>query len=227
MPRAPRRPTSPSSTSLSRRSDISAVTDRGPDPTSPDPTRRDAPTRPPTSSTNGAPVMVRLTPPFEVRAGQFFWIVSFAVGAFAAVYLFALRLELLPLIEDVARSVTTGRSDETYEAAADIVFWIVFGTLVGVLLTQITLLVSFSARRPQVRWWQFGTIVLQGALVALSPEWVALGEHGAQFQTVIAAQAGLALLALLCSILPRALAWSARRVDVRREGPQGTGRADL
>ena len=197
------------------------MTDRDPD------SARVAPERPSITNGDGAPVMVRLTPPFEVRLAQFFWILSFAAGAFAAVYLFVLRQELLPLIEDVARSVTEGRSDETYETAADIIFWIVFGTLVAVVLAQITLLVSFAARRPQVRWWQLGTLALLLILVGLSPEWVALGERGAQFQTVIAAEAGLVVLALLCSILPRAMSWSARRVDVRRLGPKGSAGADL
>ena len=187
---------------------------------------REAPPRPATSSDNVAPVLVKLTPPFEVRLSQFFWVVSFAVGAFATVFLFIIRDELLPLIEDVARSVTAGRSDETYATAADIIFWIVFGMLVGILLMQITLLVSFAARRPHVRWWQLATFALLALLVVLSLEWVALGTDGAQFQTMIAAQGGLVLLALLCSILPRAIAWSARRVDVRR-GPNIPGGADL
>lgn len=207
--------------SRSRSSDISAVTDRDPDAV------RGAPERPSTSSSNGAPVLVKLTPPFEVRLSQFFWIVSFAAGAFAAVYLFVVRVELLPLIEEVVRAVTTGRSDETYQTAGDIVFWIIFGTLVGIVLTQITLLVSFSARRPQVRWWQLGTFALLLVLVGLSPEWVALGPRGEQFQTVITAQAALVLLALLCSVLPRAMAWSARRVDVRRDRPKGTAGTDF
>ncbi len=197
------------------------MTDRDPD------NARGAPERPSTTSSNGAPVLVKLTPPFEVRLAQFFWILSFAAGAFAAVYLFVLRQELLPLIEEVARSVTADRSDETYETAADIIFWIVFGTLVAIVLTQITLLVSFSARRPQVRWWQLATLGVLLILVALSPEWVALGARGEQFQTVITAQAGLVVLALLCSILPRAMSWSARRVDVRRAGPKGTAGPEL
>jgi hypothetical protein len=207
--------------SRSRRNDISAVTEHEPEHT------RAAPHRPPTSSDNAPPVMVKLTPPFEVRLSQFFWIVSFAVGAFAAVYLFVLREELLPLIEKVARTVADDRSDATYTSAADILFWIVFGTLVGILLTQITLLVSFTSRRPNVRWWQLGTLMLLAVVVTLSPEWVALGDHGAQFQATIAAQTGLVVLALLCSILPRAIRWSARRVDVRRGLSQGSGSADL
>jgi hypothetical protein len=171
--------------------------------------------------------MVTLTPPFEVRLSQFFWIVSFAVGAFSVVFLFIVRQELLPLIEEVARGVTDGRSDETYASAADILFWIVFGALVAVLLAQITLLVSFAGRRPNVRWWQLGTLALLALVVVLSPEWVALGSHGAQFQAMIAAQAGLVVLALLCSILPRAMSWSARRVDVRRGSADLPGRVDL
>ncbi|CAH0223623.1 hypothetical protein SRABI121_03033 [Microbacterium sp. Bi121] len=188
---------------------------------------REAPRRPEVTSANVAPVLVKLTPPFEVRLSQFFWIISFAVGAFAVVFLFVVREELLPLIEEVARRVTDGRSDETYTSAADILFWIVFGALVAVLLVQITLMVSFTSRRPNVRWWQLSTLALLALVVVLSPEWVALGSHGAQFQAMIAAQAGLVVLALLCSILPRAMSWSARRVDVRR-GPAGVqGHVDL
>lgn len=179
---------------------------------------RGAPVRPSTTGGDSAPVLVKATPPFEVRLSQFFWIVSFAVGAFAVVFLFVVREELLPLIEDVARGVADGRSDETYTAAADILFWIVFGTLVAVLLAQITLLVSFNSRRPNVRWWQLATLALLALLVVLSPEWVALGSHGAQFRAMIAAEAGLVVLALLCSILPRAMKWTARRIDVRRGG---------
>jgi hypothetical protein len=193
-----------------------------------DPDReREAPRRPSVANGNDAPVMVTLTPPFEVRLSQFFWIVSFAVGAFSVVFLFIVRQELLPLIEEVARGVTDGRSDETYASAADILFWIVFGALVAVLLAQITLLVSFAGRRPNVRWWQLGTLALLALVVVLSPEWVALGSHGAQFQAMIAAQAGLVVLALLCSILPRAMSWSARRVDVRRGSADLPGRVDL
>ncbi len=169
---------------------------------------------------------MKATPPFEVRLSQFFWIISFAVGAFAVVFLFIIREELLPLIEEVARAVTDGRSDATYTSAADILFWIVFGTLVTVLLLQITLMVSFTSRRPNVRWWQFGTLALLALLVVLSPEWVALGTQGSQFQTMIAAEAALVVLALLCSILPRAMSWSARRVDVRRSAA-GPPRADI
>lgn len=188
---------------------------------------RAAPVRPPTSSDNGAPVLMKLTPPFEVRLSEFFWIVAFAAGGFATVYLFVIREELLPLIEDVARTVTEGRSDETYATAADIIFWIVFGLIVGILLTQITLLVSFMARRPNIRWWQLATFGAQALLVVLAPEWVALGPQGSHFRTIIAAQAGLVLLALLCSVLPRAIAWTARRIDVRRSTPRGSTGADL
>ena len=87
---------------------------------------------------------------------------------------------------------------------------------------------SDNNRRPNVRWWQLATLALLALLVVLSPEWVALGTHGAQFQTMIAAEAGLVVLALLCSILPRAMRWTSRRVDVvRRGGAEAPPRADL
>lgn len=187
---------------------------------------RALPTRPSLANRNVAPVMYKATPPFSVRLSQFFWILSFGVGGFTAVYLFVIRQDLLPLITETAKTVTEGRSEQTYETAADIVFWVVFGSMIALLLMQITLLVSFMGRRPQVRWWQLLTLALLALLVVLSPEWVARGSQGAPLQPLLAAQAALVLLALLSSILPKAIAWSARRVDVRR-GPEGSGGSDL
>ena len=190
-------------------------------------TTREAPARPPTASPNIAPVLVKLTPPFSVRMSQFFWIISFAVGGFTVVYFFIIRQEQLPLIADVARRVTTGRSDATYTSAADIVFWVLFGLIVAMLLVQITLLVSFMSRRPHVRWWQLSTWGVQVIVLLLSMEWVALGDRGQPLKLLLAAQAGLVLLALLASIFPKAIAWSARQHDVRR-GPEGIiGNGDL
>jgi hypothetical protein len=151
---------------------------------------------------------------------QFFWILSFAVGGFAVVYLFVIRQDQLPLIADVARRVTPGRSDETYDAAADIVYWVIFGVIVAMLLTQITLLVSFMSRRPHVRWWQLATWVVQVIVLLLSMEWVAIGDRGQPLKLLLEGQVGLVLLALLASVLPKAIAWSARQHDVRR-GTEG------
>jgi hypothetical protein len=181
--------------------------------------KRDAPERPPVGSPLGAPVLVKLTPPFSVRMSQVFWILSFAVGGFTAVYFFVIRQAQLPLIADVVRGVSEGRSDETYETAAEIVFWVVFALLVATLLTQITLLVSFMSRRPKIRWWQLATLVVQVVLLLLSMELVAVGEKGQQLRPLLAAECGLVLLALLWSVLPGAIAWSARQHDVRR-GPE-------
>ena len=169
-------------------------------------------------------MLVKVPPPFSVRLSQFLWIISFAVGAFTVVYFFIIRQELLPLITDVAREVTEGRDDATYEAAADIVFWVVFAIMIGVLLVQITLMVSFMSRRPHIRWWQLATLVVQVLLVLLSPEWVALGQRGEPIPAFLAEQAALVLLGLLSSTMPKAIAWTARQHDVRRgpEAPAGT-----
>lgn len=184
------------------------------------------PERPALASPYAPPVVVKVPPPFSVRLSLLLWVLSFTVGAFAAVYLFIIRKDLLPLIADVAEGVTSGRSAATYESAADIVFWVFFGSAVTVLAAQITLLVSFMGRRGNVRWWQLATLVVLALLVLLSPEWVALGAEGAVLQPLLTAQAALVLLALLAGTLPRAIAWSARHVDVRR-GPQGASGGDL
>ena len=181
--------------------------------------RREAPERPSLVNPNEAPVLVKLTPPFSVRVSQFLWVLSFAVGAFTIVYFFVIRTDLLPLIAEVAEKVTEGRSEETYDAAADIVYWTVFAFMVATLLVQITLLVSFMGRRPQIRWWQLVTLAVQAVVLVLSPEWVALGSQGASLPTLLAAQAALVLLALLFCFLPRAMAWSARRPDVAAHYP--------
>ena len=150
-----------------------------------------------------------------------------AVGGFTAVFFFIIRKEQLPLISDLVRTVSEGRSDQTYDTAADIVFWIVFGVMVAVLLTQVTLLVSFMSRRPHVRWWQLATLGVQVVLLLLSTEWVALGERRESLLLLLAAQAGLVLVALLFSTLPGAIAWSARQHDVRRRSDGVVGAGEL
>lgn len=190
------------------------------------PVTREPPARPTTQRPDNAPVLVKLTPPFSVRMSQLLWILSFAVGGFAVVYMFVIRQEQLPLIADIARRVTAGRDDETYAAAADIVFWVVFGTIVILLLIQITLLVSFMSRRPRIRWWQLATWGVQVLLLLLSMEWVTIGDRGQPLELLLAAQAGLALLAMIAGVFPKAIAWSARRIDVRR-GHEGVASGDL
>ncbi len=171
--------------------------------------------------------MVKLTPPFAIRLSQVFWILSFAIGGFTLVFYFVIRQELLPLISEVVEEVTAGRSDETYTTAADIVFWTVFSLMVVVLGSQVTMLVSFMARKPKVRWWQLASFGLQLVLVLLSTEWVALGDRRQSLLLLLAAQAALVLLALLSSVLPGGVAWSARRIDVRRGHDGVVGGDDL
>lgn len=199
-------------------------------PASPKPTgvlpHREAPARPGLSSPNAAPVLVKATPPLSIRVSQLLWILSFVAGGFALVYFVAIREDLLPLIAERAAASVDGRSEETYTAAANIVFWWVFTFLVSTMLLQITFLVSFMGRRRGIRWWQFATLLVLGAILLMSPEWIALGETGEPLQLLLAAQSGLVLLALLVSILPGALAWSAREHDIRR-GPIGPGNTDL
>ena len=163
-----------------------------------------------------------MTPPASIRFTQLCWILSFAVGGFCVVYYFIIRKEQLPIIADRIRGVVEGRSDETYDTAADIIFWCVFGVMVAVLIVQVTLLVSFMSRRAGIRWWQLSTLIVQVILLAISLELVATGGEGQILRQLLPLQCGLVLLGLLVSTLPPAIAWTARGVDVRR-GPIGSG----
>lgn len=174
------------------------------------------PQRPTLKNPNAAPVLTKLTPPFSVRVAELFWILSFFIGGFAVVYSVIIRREQVPLIADAVRAVDPARNEQTYTTAADIIFWSVFAVMVSVLLVQITLLVSFMARRPQVRWWQLVTWVIQVVALALSLDLALTGQRAVPLRLILAAQCGLVLLALLASVLPKALAWSARKHDVIR-----------
>lgn len=180
--------------------------------------KRDAPERPALVNPSAAPVMAKAPPPFTVRMAQFLWVLSFAVGLVAIVFYFVIREDQLPLIQDVIRGVSEGRDDATYEAAADILFWSVFGIMVTILLFQVAQLVSFSGRKPNIRWWQLGTTLVMGVVYLIALEFVGTGEYGAMLEQLFIAQAGLAVLALLFSTFPNALRWTARRVDVRPAG---------
>ena len=183
--------------------------------------RREAPERPPTASPNAAPVLTKLPPPFTVRLSQFLWVLSLLTGSVAIVYFFVIREDQTPLITEVMKGVSEGRSEETYNAAADILFWSFFALMVTLVIIQIGLLVSFSNRRPNVRWWQLATVMGQVGLFLLSSEFFAGGEHGPVLRQVLFAQWSLALLALLFSSFGGALRWTARKYDVRRAGGGG------
>lgn len=174
------------------------------------------PARPPLESRNQPPVVVKQPPPFSVRLAQVLWTLSFIAGALALVLLVATREDQLPLISEAIRDVDPTRAEATYQSAADIVFWSAFGLMVTMLLVQITLLVSFMSRRRGIRWWQFGTVVAQVLLFTLVAHLVARGDNGVSLRQVMSAQVGLSLLALLMSVFPGAIAWTARQHDIRR-----------
>lgn len=190
-------------------------------------TQQERPERPSLRSANLPPVLVKQPPPVSVRLSQLLWAFSFVVGAVGIVYFFIVRVDQLPLIVDFIRLVDSTRSDETYTAAADIVFWSAFGVMVTLLLIQITLLVSFMSRRSGIRWWQLATLLLQAALFALMTEMLGGGEHVTSLRQVMIGQCGLVLLALISSILPGAISWTARQHDVRRGTMGGSGGPDL
>lgn len=183
---------------------------------------RARPDRPSVRSPNAPPVLVKEAAPFMVRLSQLAWVLSFAVGGVAVVFFFVIRSDQLPLMADVVRGVDPTRSDETYEIAADIIFWSAFAIMVAILFVQITLLVSFMSRRKGIRWWQLMTLLVQALLFPLALQLVAAGEQGMPLSQLLAIQCGLVILALLFSTFPAAIAWTARQHDVRRGSP-GSG----
>lgn len=177
---------------------------------------QERPPRPSLRSSNQPPVLVKQPPPFAARFAQLLWVLSFLAGVTAIAYLVAVREDLLPLISDAIRNVDETRVDATYTEAADIVFWSTFGVLIAMLLFQITLLVSFMSRRSGIRWWQFFTILAQLGVYAIVSELVARGEYGNSVRQLLTVQVGLAILGLLMSAFPSAIAWTARQHDVKR-----------
>lgn len=199
-----------------------------PPPLSPPPgEKREAPSRPSLTGKEAAPVLVKLPPPFVVGLSQFLWVLSLLAGAVGVVYAFIIRQAQLPDIVELFRNQNATRADQTYTLGADIIFWSVFGALVFIVLLQLWLLVSFANRRPNVRWGQFVTIIVQAGLLIVAQAVIAIGDRGAPLSLILVAQLGLAFLALLMSVLPPALRWTARKHDVRR-GPQApTGGSGL
>lgn len=185
-------------------------------------TGRTVPERPLVVRPTTAPIIANVPPPASIRVSQFFWILAIAIGGFVAVYSFIIRSDQLPLIADRVEAVTEGRTDATYASAADIVFWVFFTTLVIIVLAQIVLLVSFMGRRRRIRWWQFATWMLSLCLLLVSRELVAVGDRGEVLFPLLALLCGLVAIALLFSVLPKAITWSARQYDLRPvSGPVG------
>jgi hypothetical protein len=172
-------------------------------------------------------VLVKLPPPFTVRMSQLFWVLSLVAGAAAVVYLFVIRLPQHPAIVERVRVVDATRAEQTYAIAADIVFWSVFGVTVALIAFQIVFLVSFANRRPNTRWWLFGSLIVQTGVYLVAQELVAMGERGAPLHQLLRAQLLLGVVALLFSVLPPALRWTARRHDVRNPSMGTVGSGDL
>jgi len=175
-----------------------------------------APARPPLREKAPAPVLVKNRPPVTVRMVQLFWILSLLGGAAAVAYSFIIRATQLGVIAKLVKGVDAGRAAATYDSAAQILYWCAFGGMVVVIFIQIVSFVSFRNRRSNVRWWQFGSLFLQGIVLIFIHQVIALGDHGRPLEIILAVQYALAILALCVSLLPPALHWSARKYDIRR-----------
>lgn len=181
------------------------------------------PPRPSLTGKPAPPVIVRRPPPFSVGVTMVCWVSSLLTGAAAVVYLMVIRTAQLPEISAVIEGVDSSRAAGTYESAADIVFWTMFGTLVAALLLQVSFVVAFANRRPRMRWWMFASMLLIGLVLLLGRELVTMGDRGRPVEMLLLAETGLLALGLLASILPGAVRWSARRHDIRRGTDPGIG----
>lgn len=184
-------------------------------------TAREQPQRPSLATSNLPPVVDHVPPPLSVRASELFWVLALAVGAVAIVYLFIVRPEQVEVLTERVRAIAPDRPEGTLTTAADIVYWVLFGTLLAVVLLQLLFLVSFANRRPRARWWMFGSLLVLGLVLAFGVEFTQVASPLASLPLILLVQAGLGILALLMSVLPAAIRWTARGVDVRR-GPTST-----
>lgn len=182
---------------------------------------RERPERPSLATANHAPVVARVPPPFSVRLSQLAWVLSIATGAFGIVYAFIVRTSQVELLTERVRGLATDRPDEVLTTTAEIVYWCLFGALVLVVLVQIVSGVSFSGRRPMARWWMLGALLLLALVLGFGFELTEPGSEAAPLPLVIALQGALGIVALLFAVLPGAIRWTARGVDIRR-GPAGS-----
>lgn len=189
-------------------------------------TTRAQPPRPTLATSNHAPVVAKVPPPLSVRLSELFWILSLAVGAVGIVYTFIIRSDQTAHIADRVRGVDAARADETVSTTADIIYWSIFGVLVAVVLLQVLFLVSFANRRPGARWWLLGTVLLHAVALVAAREFSGDEASADPLRLILLIQGGLAVVGLLWSLLPGALRWTARGIDVRR-GPESFGAGDL
>lgn len=192
---------------------------------SPGDSGRSRPDRPTLRNHVAPPVIVKQPPPLSIRVSQLAWALSLVAGGAMVIYYFVIREDLLPLIVEAARAVDGTRVDETYTSVADTVYWSLFAFFVALILAQLTLLVSFANRRNGARWWLLITVIALVALYAVGHQLVGDGEHGVGLRQLATAQVGLAVLALLVGAFPGAIAWTARKYDVR-DGTAGSTQAE-
>jgi len=197
-----------------------------PSPSGPLRTGRAQPARPSVHAPNSAPVIAHVAPPLSSRLAEAFWSFGLAAGALAAGYFFITRTDELAHIKKRVEAVDPDRAAESVDTTADILFWVLFGTLLTLLLIQVWAAVAFANRRSGARAWLCGTLVAFGVLSVVALEFTRPGNDGMPLRTFALAYAGILTLALLASLLPASRAWTRRRFDVRR-GPASVGGGDL
>jgi hypothetical protein len=180
-----------------------------------------APSRPPRpdmSDITPPPVVQRLEPTAAVKVSGTLWIVSFAAGLIATLFVFISRHDQLQRIRELVTGLEPKEDVEVLGSLTSLLFWGSLGALVLIIAIEALLVHLMMRRHGRTRWAMLAVLFLHsGVLLVADTLVVASGAEGIYVRLLLVGQLTLAGAGLVISMLPAASAW------FRADGIAGRG----
>lgn len=185
---------------------------RGADSSGPTPP---PPPRPEMSDRTPPPIAKPVVVSGAVKISRYLWIGSFVAGLMVVFFAFLSRNNQTERIQEVIRDLDPDRSEDTLEAAANIVLWGSLGAVIVVLLIELVLMAAMLRPRGWIRFVQLPFLVVHAGVMIIADALI-VGEDadGAYLAALLLAQLLLAVAALIASFLPGTRAWFHRNEKV-------------
>lgn len=160
------------------------------------------------SDSTPPPVPLPIEPTGPVKAARSLWIISFAVGLLAAVFVFLARNAQVERLRQLVTDLQPDRNAETLRAVATFVVWGSLGALVLLIVVEALLLRVMMRRHGGARWALLIVLLIHGAVAVLADAIVvAPTDEGVYVRILLGAQLLLAVAGLVVSMLPGARRW--------------------
>ena len=166
------------------------------------------PPRPQMSDLTPAPIVRSVGPSGAIKVARILWLLSFAVGLLAVVFVFLSGNAQIGRLRDTVKDLKPDQTAETLKAVATVVFWGSLGAVILVIVIETFLLLLMMRGRRGARWALLFLVTMQAATGVLATAFlVSPGGEGNAVFLLLAAALVLASAALVAGAVPGANAW--------------------